>query len=136
MSEDKVSGLGKPSQESIQLLSPEGSFSSIEKVDERPGTEIFPDYVTLNKDSTIICPKGNKYVYEQVGEKEEPVMGDELLQTCNCSCTDSSVCVPPCLCTDYLNQSYLPLAETADRSNCKVTAARGPGNLYANVPCS
>lgn len=136
MSEDKVSALEKPSQESSRLLTPEGSFSSSEKLDERPGTEIFPDYVTLSKDSTIICPKGNKYVYEQVGEKGEPAMGDKLLQTCSCSCIDSSVCVAPCLCTDYLNQSYLPLAETADRSYCKVSAQRGPGNLYANVPCS
>lgn len=134
MSEDNVSGLEKQSQESTQLLSPEGTFSSTEKVDWSPVTEIFPDYVTLNKDSIIICPKvkGNKYVYEQVGEKEDPVVGEALLQTCHCSCSS----VTPCLCTEYLNRSYLPLAEVAERFSCKVSAASGPGNLYANFPCS
>lgn len=135
MSENKVAGLGKPSQESTQLLSLEEVFSSRENVHGSPGTEVSLDYVTLNKDSTIICPKGNKYVYEQVEEKGDPVVGDELLQICSCSCTDSSVCVTPCLCTVYLNHSYLPVGE-ADRLNCKVIAARGPGNLYANFPCS
>ena len=136
MSEDEVSGLGKPSEESTQLLTPEGSFSSSEEVDGSPGTEFFPDYVTLNKDSIILCPKGNGYVEEQVGEKDRTVLKDELLQTCYCSCTDGSNCTPPCSGTDFLNHSYLLLAEPADRFDSKVTAVRGPGNLYTNLPCS
>uniref|UniRef100_A0A3B4WGU6 MPL proto-oncogene, thrombopoietin receptor n=1 Tax=Seriola lalandi dorsalis TaxID=1841481 RepID=A0A3B4WGU6_SERLL len=111
MSEDEISGLAKPSEESTQLLSPEGSLSSGEQVDGSLGTKIFPDYVTLNKDSVILCPKGNKYMYEKVGEKGVPGVGDDILLTCQCSCSEGSVCVPPCLGKDFLNHSYVPLAE-------------------------
>uniref|UniRef100_A0A7N8X7C5 MPL proto-oncogene, thrombopoietin receptor n=1 Tax=Mastacembelus armatus TaxID=205130 RepID=A0A7N8X7C5_9TELE len=115
MSENKVSEL----RESILLLSTEGSFSSRELADQ---TETFPDYVTLNKDSVFIYPKGNKY---QEVKGESP-------QTRHCCCTDGLVCVPPCLGTDFLNHSYLPLAECADTLECQVTGVRGPGNLYTN----
>ncbi|XP_069009211.1 thrombopoietin receptor [Embiotoca jacksoni] len=129
-------GSGKPSEESTELQSPEGSYSSGEQVDGSPGTELFPDYVTLNKGSVVCCPAGNAYVYERVREKRNPEVEDDLLQTCHCSRTDGSVGVPPCSGTDFLNQSYLPVAEHADRFNCKATAARGPGNLYTNFPSS
>ncbi|XP_044056902.1 thrombopoietin receptor [Siniperca chuatsi] len=132
---EEVSGLGTQSEESTQLLSPESGFSSREQVDGSPGTEVFADYVTLNKDSVILCPKRD-HVYEQVGEEEGPEVGDELFQTCHSSCTDGSVSTPPCLHTDFLNHAYLPLAETADIFDCKVTAARRPGNYYTNFPCS
>ncbi|XP_070688574.1 thrombopoietin receptor [Pempheris klunzingeri] len=135
MSEHEVSGLRKPSEESTQLLSPERSFSCTQQVQGSPGAHVFPDYVTLNKDSAIVCPKGNKYVFKQVGEKG-PGVGDELYQTCHPICTDGSLCNPPCTCTDFLNHSYFPLAELAHTSDCKVTAARGPGNIYTNVRCS
>ncbi|XP_040896503.1 thrombopoietin receptor isoform X2 [Toxotes jaculatrix] len=129
MSEDEVSELRKPSEESTQLLSPDGTLSSGEQVDGSPGTDVFPDYVTLNKDSDILCTKGNKHMYEKVVEKGVPEVGDELLQTCQCSSTDGSVCLS---CT-FLNHSYVPLS---DRFDCWVTPARGPGNLYTNLPCS
>lgn len=138
MSDDEVSGSGKLSEESTQLLSPEGSFLCREQVDGSPGTEVFPDYVTLNKDSVVLCTKGNKYVVEyetSVGEKEAPAVKNELFQTCNSSCADGSVCTKPC-CTDFLNHSYLLLAEPADGVHCKVIATRVPGNLYTNLPCS
>uniref|UniRef100_A0A3B4WD05 MPL proto-oncogene, thrombopoietin receptor n=1 Tax=Seriola lalandi dorsalis TaxID=1841481 RepID=A0A3B4WD05_SERLL len=136
MSEDEISGLAKPSEESTQLLSPEGSLSSGEQVDGSLGTKIFPDYVTLNKDSVILCPKGNKYMYEKVGEKGVPGVGDDILLTCQCSCSEGSVCVPPCLGKDFLNHSYVPLAEAAHRLEYRGTLERGPGNLYTNLPCS
>ncbi|XP_045905315.1 thrombopoietin receptor isoform X2 [Micropterus dolomieu] len=134
MSEED-SGLGKPSEEFTEFLLPESGFSSNEHVDGSPGTEVFPDYVTLSKDSVIVCPNGN-YVYKQVGEKEGPEVRNELLQTCHSSCTNGSVYTPLCLGTDFLNHSYFPLAEPADKFNCKVTAARRPGNLYTNFPSS
>ncbi|KAM7409783.1 hypothetical protein PAMA_001329 [Pampus argenteus] len=136
MSEDDISDLGKPLEESSQVLLAEGSCSSREQVKGSPGTrpETFPDYVTLNRDSVILCPKGNKYVYEQVGEKRDPEVSGELLQTHHC--TDTSVYVQPCVPVDFLNHSYLPLAESADKFDCMITAARGPGNLYTNFPCS
>ncbi|KAE8293928.1 Thrombopoietin receptor [Larimichthys crocea] len=133
MSEGEVSALGKASEESTELLSPERGFSGIEEADGSPGTNVFPDYVTLNKDSVILCSKGNKYVEEKVGEKEGLVVKDDLLETCHSYCTEGSVCTPACLGTDFLNHSYLPLV---DRFNCKVAVARGPGNLYTNFPCS
>lgn len=132
MSEDEVSGPGNPTEESTQLISPEGSLSSGEQVE----TQVFPDYVTLSKDSVINCPKGNKYIYEKVGEKAAPGMGDSFLQTCQCTCTEGSVCVPPCLGKDFLNHTYVPLAEAADKFDYRVTPARGPGNLYTNLPSS
>ncbi|XP_036969363.1 thrombopoietin receptor [Acanthopagrus latus] len=138
MSDDEVSGSGKPQEESTQLLSPEGSFLCREQADGSPGTEVFPDYVTLNKDSVILCPKGNKYFVEyeiSMCEKEAPAVKNELLQSCNSSCADGSVCTKPC-CTDFLNHSYLLLAEPAGGVHCKVTAMRVPGNLYTNLPCS
>ncbi|XP_028442445.1 LOW QUALITY PROTEIN: thrombopoietin receptor [Perca flavescens] len=134
LSEDEVSGLGKPSEGSTQLLSPERRHR--EQVDGSCGTKVFPDYVTLNKDSAILCPKGNKYVYKEVGEKGGQGESDALVQPCHGSCTDGSVCTPPCLGSDFLNDSYLPLAEPADRFDCKVPVARGPGNLYTNFPSS
>ncbi|XP_022071660.2 thrombopoietin receptor [Acanthochromis polyacanthus] len=127
MSEEEVSGLGKPTEESRELLSPD-------QVDGNPRAEVFPDYVTLNKDSAILCPQRNSYVYDQV--KGDSEVGDELLQTRRCSCTEGSVCVPPCSCSDFLNHSYLPLAEPADTFSCKVKAVRAPGNLYTNFPYS
>ncbi|XP_042370422.1 thrombopoietin receptor isoform X2 [Plectropomus leopardus] len=121
MSEDEVSELGKPSEESTQLLSPESL-----------GIEIFPDYVTLNKDSVILCPNGNKYVYEDIGEKDALGARDELFQTCHCPSTDGSASLG----SEFLNSSYLPQAEPADSFDCKFTSVRGPGNLYTNLPCS
>uniref|UniRef100_A0A3Q0RQI9 MPL proto-oncogene, thrombopoietin receptor n=1 Tax=Amphilophus citrinellus TaxID=61819 RepID=A0A3Q0RQI9_AMPCI len=115
MSEEEVSGLRKTSEEFSELLSSEGSFTSSELVDGSPVTEVFPDYVTLNKNSIFLCPQGNTYIYEQVIEKGDPEIEDEYLPTCQCSCSDGSVCVSPCLCSDLLNHSYLPLAEPADK---------------------
>ncbi|XP_039985749.1 thrombopoietin receptor isoform X2 [Xiphias gladius] len=136
MSETEVSGLGKPSEKSTHILSPEGTLSSGGQVDRSLGTEVFPDYVSLNKDSVILCPKGKKYMSEKAGEKGVPGVGDEPLQTRQCSCTDGSVCVPPCLGIDFLNHSYVPLADAADRFDCKITPVRGSSNLYTNLPCS
>ncbi|XP_029938980.1 thrombopoietin receptor [Salarias fasciatus] len=127
MSEDEVSALGKQSEESTELLSAEGSSSGTEQVDGSPGTEVFPNYVTLNEDCVVLCPQGNNYVYEQFREKGEPAAGEELLQT---SSDDSSLGV------DYLNYSYVPQAEPADRLSCKVAGQSGSGNLYTNSPCS
>uniref|UniRef100_A0A3Q4N236 MPL proto-oncogene, thrombopoietin receptor n=1 Tax=Neolamprologus brichardi TaxID=32507 RepID=A0A3Q4N236_NEOBR len=132
MSEGQVSEFRKPSEEFAKLLSSEGSFTSSELVDGSPGTEIFPDYVTLNKDSIFLCSQANIYIYEHVTEKGDHEIGDEYLPTCSCS--DGSVCFSPCLCSDLLNHSYLPLAEPAEKFSCKVTAARSPGNIYTNFP--
>ncbi|XP_068446042.1 thrombopoietin receptor [Clinocottus analis] len=136
MSEEEVSQLGKPLGISTRLLSVERQLCSGQQVDGSHRTVVFPDYVTLNKDSVIICSKGNKYVYEEVGEKEEPQMSDERFQTCHGSCTDGSVCIPSCSGSDFPNHSYLHLAQPADRFDCKVAVARGPGNLYTNFPRS
>lgn len=132
MSEDEVSG----SEGSTQLLSPERHSCSGGEADGVPGTDFFPDYVTLNKDSVILCPKRNKYVQKEAGEKEGPEVSYEHFQTCHSSCTDGSVCILPGSGSDFLNQSYLPLAEAADGLDYKLTVARGPGNLYTNFPCS
>lgn len=136
MSEKDVSGLGKPSEEFTEFLSPEGSFSGDEQVDGSNGsngTDVFPDYVTL-KDTLNLCLEGNNYVYERVGEKLDSGIEEELLQTCPYPHTDGSVCGPDCFGSDFLNHSYLPLAELADKLNCNVTATQGPGNIYTSFP--
>ncbi|XP_056270623.1 thrombopoietin receptor isoform X2 [Pseudoliparis swirei] len=122
MSEDEEVS---PSGGSTELPALERRFCGGEPLDGGQRTEVFPDYVTLNKDSVVLCPNGNAYVYEEVGEKEEPEVSDEVFQTCRGSCADGSG-------GDFLNRSYLHLAEPADL--CKVTVARGRGNLYTNFP--
>ncbi|XP_020489416.2 thrombopoietin receptor [Labrus bergylta] len=137
MSENEVSVLEKLSEEeSIQLLSTESDLSGREQANECPGTEVFPDYVTLNKDSIFLSPKGNKYVCEQVGEKEVAAVKDDFIQTCSSACCECSVSVPSCTSAKFLNYSYLPLAEPVDRFESKLMAVRGPGNIYTNLPCS
>ncbi|XP_060934233.1 thrombopoietin receptor [Limanda limanda] len=119
----------KPSEESTQLLPPEETPSSGEQVDGIPGAEVFPDYVTLNKECIVLCPQRNKDMYETVGEERGPGPEVELLQTCGCSIPQSSA-------SDFLNFSYEPLAEAADRPDCRVPPVREPGNIYTNLPCS
>lgn len=126
LSEDEVSGLEKPTQESTELLSPE-------QVDGSPRAEAFPDYVTLNKESAILCPQRNSYVCDHVKVKGDLEVEDELLR---CSYTEGLVSVTSCSSSDLLNYSYLPLAEPADGFGCKVAAVRAPGNLYTNFPYS
>lgn len=132
MSEAEVLGLGKPSDVSTHLLSPQRRCSS-EISDGSPGSEVFPDYVTLSKDIAIHCPKENTYVYEyktSMCEKEGLAAKDEFFQTCLSSCIDGSVYTPLCSRNDFLNHSYIP------QLSCKVTEGSGSGNLYTNLPCS
>ncbi|XP_028258950.1 thrombopoietin receptor [Parambassis ranga] len=129
MSEEEGSGLLKPSEDSS-----EGSLSSSVQVDRSPVVDVFPDYVTLNEDSSLYL-EGNSYVCEQVREKKYSAIGDELLQACESS-SDGSVCASPCMSNDFLNHSYFPLVGTTVKCNNAVTAARGPGNLYTNLPHS
>ncbi|XP_072245162.1 thrombopoietin receptor [Leuresthes tenuis] len=133
ISEDEVPGLGEPSEESFELLSSDGSFSSGENVDGSPGTEVFPDYVTLNKEIVMLCLEENSYVCELVREND-PKVGDELLQTCNCTCTDGSSCIKPCSDNDFTNHCYLLMIEPKDRHNRKIHARKVPENLYTNLP--
>ncbi|XP_077390588.1 thrombopoietin receptor [Festucalex cinctus] len=129
MSQDEVSELGKARQESSQLLSSEQGHHTGDQEEGNPRTELklFPDYVTLNRESVIICSTGNKYVCEQLGEIRGPGLdGDLLPKTSHC------FCVPDCLDTNFLNHSYLPLSEPAFRVHDK--DLRVPGNLYTNLP--
>lgn len=129
MSENEVLGLEKPSDISTQLLSAEQSFPSREPVDGSP--EFFPDYVTLSKENTYI------YKHEMsMCKSEGPMAKDELFKTCLPTCVDGSDCSPLCFGEDFLNHSYLPLAEPMDSFTCKVNASRRPSNLYSNLPCS
>ncbi|XP_037325161.2 thrombopoietin receptor [Pungitius pungitius] len=125
MSEDEDSPSGKPPGGSTRLLPTLGRpLCSEETLAGGPRSHVtFPDYVTLNKDSVVLCPAGNQYVYEE----ERPEARDDLFQICHSSCTAGR---------DLLNRSYLPPPGPADAFTCKVLDARGPGNLYTNFPCS
>lgn len=135
LTDDEVSGLERPPPEATApLLSPEGSRSSRERVDGSCGTDVFPDYVALSKDFLFQLPKENTYVCEcEAGVIEDggQTVKDESRQTRLSSCADSA---PPS--SDFLNRSYLPLAEPADRFGWKNAAGKVPGNLYSNLPCS
>lgn len=137
LTEDEVLGLEEeppPLEASALLLSPVGSRSSREQVDGSCGTEVFPDYVTLSKDFLFQFPKENTYICERetgIGEDGGQTVKDESCQTRLSSCADST---PPS--SDFLNRSYLPLAEPADRFDWKNAAGKVPGNLYSNLPCS
>lgn len=133
MSQDEVSGLGKAYQESTQCLSSEQGHHTGDQEEGNPRTELklYPDYVTLNRESLIICSTGNKYVYEQLGEMRVPgVEGALLPNTCH------RFCVSDCLETNFLNHSYVPLSKPAVRAHDKDTGQRGPENLYTNLACS
>ncbi|KAG7513832.1 thrombopoietin receptor [Solea senegalensis] len=121
ISED--SEVRRRSGESHQLLPPEVTVSCGKHTDGHLRSEVSPDYVTLNKDSLVLCPKGNKYMHEKVGETGG---------------VSVSVSPPPRSVTDLLNYSYVPLTEAADTSDCqcRVTPANQPGNIYTNLPCS
>ncbi|XP_041863161.1 thrombopoietin receptor [Melanotaenia boesemani] len=134
MAEGEVPSLEKLSEESSEFLSLDGSFSSGELATGSPGTEVFPDYVTLNKEIVIACLEGNSYVSELTIEKRDSEVGDERLQIYNCSCTDSSSCVKPY--SDFTNHCYLLITESTERFSCKIHGVKGPGNLYTNLPCS
>ncbi|XP_019749914.1 thrombopoietin receptor isoform X1 [Hippocampus comes] len=132
MSQDEVSGLGKAYQESTQCLSSEQGHHTGDQEEGHPRTELklYPDYVTLNRESLIICSTGNKYVYEQLGEMRGPGVEGELLpNTCH------RFCVSDCLDTNFLNHSYVPFSKPAARAHDKDTGQRGPGNLYTNLAC-
>ncbi|XP_074524854.1 thrombopoietin receptor [Halichoeres trimaculatus] len=137
MSADEVSGLMKPAEESAQLLPSldDLSSSSSRHTNDKPGGQAFPDYVTLNKDSVILRPKGKKLVLEQVGEIEKLLMETELFQTRQPPCGDS-VSIPACHSASFLNQSYVAQTGLTEKLDGQVTAVRGPGNLYTNLPCS
>ncbi|XP_037553987.1 thrombopoietin receptor [Nematolebias whitei] len=122
MSEGEIPGSEKSSEEFSELMSSDGHFST---QDGDPGTEVLPDYVTLNKDLTFICDGENSYVYEQLPKKEDPYVGDSFLQTC---CTDGSAG------NNYVNHFYLTVSKSAETLNSKVNAETAPGNNYANLP--
>lgn len=133
MSADEVSGLLKPSEESAQLLSSISDLPRSRQTNDKPRSEVLPDYVTLNKDSVILRPQGNKFVFEQVGEKEKQLMEKELLKTHQPHCGDSAS-IPACHSSSILNPSYLASTRLAEKLDGKVTAVRG--NIYTNLPCS
>lgn len=117
MTEGEIPGSKKPSEEFSELISSDRNFST---QDGDPGTEVLPDYVTLNKDLTFVCDGENRYVYEH-----DPYVGDNFLQT---SCTDCSTG------NNYVNHFYLTMSKSAETFNSKISAETAPGNHYANLP--
>lgn len=125
----------KPPEASALLLLPAArSLTGREQLDGSPGTEVFPDYVTLSRDVLLQCPKENQYIYEcETGVAGEGVRmaKDETRQPCLSPCAEGSPGR-----SDFENRSYLPLAEPADTADSKSAAGEVPGNLYSNLPCS
>lgn len=124
----------KPLEASALLLPADRSLTGREQLDGSPGTDVFPDYVTLSRDSLFQCPKENQYVYEcEAGVDGEGgrMAKDEACQTCLSPRAGGSPGR-----SDFVNRSYLPLAEPADTSDSKNAAGEVPGNLYSNLPCS
>lgn len=124
----------KPPEASALLLLLDRSLTGRQPLDGGPGTEVFPDYVTLNRDVLFQCPKENPYIYEcETGVDGE---GGRMAKAASChTCLSPGEDGPPGR-SDFENRSYLPVAEPADTSDFKTAAGEVSGNLYSNLPCS
>lgn len=107
ISGDGASALTKPSEKSTQPVPLEGALARGQTV-----RDASLDYVTLNKDTLIVCSKRNNHVYEKIGEEV----------------------VPPCYTNDFMNCSYLPLALESGLFDKKCTYTKKTGNVYTNLP--
>lgn len=107
ISGDGASALTKPSEKSTQPMPLEGALARGQTV-----RDASLDYVTLNKDTLIVCSKRNNHVYEKIGEEV----------------------VPPCYTNDFMNCSYLPLALESGLFDKKCTYTKKTGNVYTNLP--
>ncbi|XP_054910391.1 thrombopoietin receptor [Poeciliopsis prolifica] len=116
--------LNKPTEE-FDFLSSDGSFSIEKQADGSSGSETLRDYVTLNKDLSILCLKENCYVYEQFKDGKDPEKGDKLYTTCRC--------LKPCSCNNYFNHSYLPLSQSTESLSKNIKVGRDESNPYANL---
>lgn len=124
----------KPPEASALLLPLDRSLTGRHQLDGSPGTEVFPDYVTLSRALLFQHPKENPYIYEcETGVDGEGggMAKAESCQTCLSPGEDGSPSR-----SDFVNRSYLPLAEPADTSDFKNAAGEVSGNLYSNLPCS
>uniref|UniRef100_A0A3B3Y3I3 Fibronectin type-III domain-containing protein n=1 Tax=Poecilia mexicana TaxID=48701 RepID=A0A3B3Y3I3_9TELE len=121
---DELPVLDNPSEE-LNFLSSDGSFSFEEQADGSSGSETLRDYVTLNKDLSILCLKQNCYVYEQFKDGKDPEKGDNLSTTCHC--------LKPCSCSNYFNHSYLPLSQSTDGLNKNINVGHDKSNPYTNL---
>lgn len=106
----------KPPEASVLLLLPvDRRPTGRQQLDGSPGTDGFPDYVTLSTDFLIQSPKENPYIYEcETGGRMAKAE----------SCRERS---------DFVNRSYVPVAEPADTSDFKSAAGEVSGNLYSNL---
>lgn len=98
--------------------------------DPRPGTEVSPDYVTLSGDVSPQCSRENPYICERERGVDGRTAKDPGHQWRGSPSADGG----PLARTDFVNGSYLPLAEPVDTS--RSASAPGPGNLYSNLPRS
>ncbi|XP_043985878.1 thrombopoietin receptor isoform X3 [Gambusia affinis] len=114
--------LNKPTEE-FDFLSSDGSFSIEEHGSS--GSETLRDYVTLNKDLSILCLEENCYVYEQFKDGKDPEKGEELYTTC--------CCLKPCSCNNYFNHSYLPLSQSTDSLSKNINVGKDESNPYTNL---
>ncbi|RVE73559.1 hypothetical protein OJAV_G00032660, partial [Oryzias javanicus] len=123
LSESDVPQSGKLLEESSKLLLSTESYPTEVQVIGSPGTEVFLDYVTLKKELPPLCLGVNFYLYNQ--EKGSP----DTPQSCVCFCPDGSSYVSLCAENDFLNDSYLPMADPLDG----MEDGQFPGNVYTNV---
>ncbi|XP_014910451.1 thrombopoietin receptor [Poecilia latipinna] len=121
---DELPVLDNPSEE-LNFLSSDGSFSFEKQADGSSGSETLRDYVTLNKDLSVLCLKQNCYVYEQFKDGKDPEKGDNLSTTCHC--------LKPCSCSNYFNHSYLPLSQSTDGLNKNINVGHDKSNPYTNL---
>lgn len=124
----------KPPEVSALLPPADRSLTGRQQLDGSTGTEVFPDYVTLSRDFLLQCPKENPYVYEcEMGVDGE---GARMAKAESCqTCPSPGEDVSPGR-SDFVNCSYLPVAEPADTSDFKNAAGEVSGNIYSNLPCS
>uniref|UniRef100_A0A8C7ZU08 Fibronectin type-III domain-containing protein n=1 Tax=Oryzias sinensis TaxID=183150 RepID=A0A8C7ZU08_9TELE len=120
-------------EEPSKLLSSTESFFTERQVIGSPATEVFMDYVTLEKELPLLCLGVNFYLYDQVTEKGGPDEGPKHPQRCVCFCPDGSSYVSLYAENYFLNDSYLPMADPLERSKSRMDDREFPGNIYTDV---
>lgn len=125
-------GLEEASEKSAGLLSSsDTSYSSMGQEDDSTETELYPDYVALNKNTMILSTKENSYIYEDLVQNKDKQVNAK--KNSNQSSKESLLSEHG-LGSEFLNHSYLFLA--TDDLGRKEREQRGQENIYTNMPCN
>lgn len=129
---DDDSGLEEASENSTRLLSSsDTTYCSMGQEDESTETELYPDYVALNKNTIILCKKENSYIDEDLIQNKDK---EENAKEHSPKSSEGLLLKDFCLGSDFLNHSYIFIGK--DNVGSKEQEQWGQGNIYTNMPCN